>query len=37
MKMSKSISACARIASAEGENYLKGMCSAANYAWVNRR
>lgn len=29
--------ACARINSEEGQNYLKGMCSAANYAWVNRR
>lgn len=28
--------ACARINSIEGQNYLKGMCSAANYAWVNR-
>jgi len=28
--------ACARINSEEGQNYLKGMCSAANYAWVNR-
>ena len=28
--------ACARIHSEEGQNYLKGMCSAANYAWVNR-
>lgn len=28
--------ACARIGSEEGQNYMKGMCSAANYAWVNR-
>lgn len=28
--------ACARISSAEGQDYLKGMASAANYAWVNR-
>lgn len=28
--------ACARINSLEGQNYMKGMCSAANYAWVNR-
>ena len=28
--------ACARISSTEGENYLKAMASAANYAWVNR-
>lgn len=28
--------ACARIASAEGQNYLAGMAAAANYAWVNR-
>ncbi|EDV29731.1 uncharacterized protein TRIADDRAFT_18395 [Trichoplax adhaerens] len=28
--------ACARIASDEGQNYLKGMAAAANYAWVNR-
>ena len=28
--------ACARISSKEGENYLKAMASAANYAWVNR-
>ena len=28
--------ACARINSEEGQNYMKGMCSAANYAWVNR-
>ena len=28
--------ACARITSPEGENYLKAMASAANYAWVNR-
>ena len=28
--------ACARISSAEGEDYLKGMAAAANYAWVNR-
>lgn len=28
--------ACARISSTEGENYLKAMSAAANYAWVNR-
>ena len=28
--------ACARIHSQEGEDYLKGMAAAANYAWVNR-
>ena len=28
--------ACARIHSTEGQDYLKGMASAANYAWVNR-
>merc|ERR1712241_1321553 len=28
--------ACARIASQEGQDYLKGMSAAANYAWVNR-
>lgn len=28
--------ACARINSQEGEDYLKGMAAAANYAWVNR-
>ena len=28
--------ACARIASKEGDSYLKAMASAANYAWVNR-
>lgn len=28
--------ACARINSSEGQDYLKGMASAANYAWVNR-
>jgi tRNA-splicing ligase RtcB len=28
--------ACARITSKEGQNYLKAMASAANYAWVNR-
>ena len=28
--------ACARITSIEGENYLKAMAAAANYAWVNR-
>ncbi|XP_057297304.1 RNA-splicing ligase RtcB homolog [Hydractinia symbiolongicarpus] len=28
--------ACARINSKEGQNYLKGMAAAANYAWVNR-
>ncbi|XP_003384129.1 PREDICTED: tRNA-splicing ligase RtcB homolog [Amphimedon queenslandica] len=28
--------ACAKIKSKEGENYLKGMAAAANYAWVNR-
>ena len=28
--------ACAHIQSAEGQDYLKAMASAANYAWVNR-
>ncbi|MEE6477845.1 hypothetical protein FKM82_011653 [Ascaphus truei] len=28
--------ACARIMSNEGQDYLKGMASAGNYAWVNR-
>ena len=28
--------ACARINSLEGQDYLKGMAAAANYAWVNR-
>ena len=28
--------ACARIQSQEGQDYLKGMAAAANYAWVNR-
>merc|ERR1719379_375525 len=28
--------ACARIASEEGQNYLRSMSAAANYAWVNR-
>lgn len=28
--------ACARIHSAEGQDYLKAMAAAANYAWVNR-
>jgi len=28
--------ACARIHSTEGQNYLKAMSAAANYAWVNR-
>lgn len=28
--------ACARIRSEEGQNYLKGMAAAANFAWVNR-
>merc|ERR1719442_115274 len=28
--------ACARINSTEGQDYLKGMSAAANYAWVNR-
>lgn len=28
--------ACARINSVEGQNYLKGMAAAANFAWVNR-
>lgn len=28
--------ACAKINSAEGQDYLKGMAGAANYAWVNR-
>lgn len=28
--------ACARIKSEEGQNYLKSMAAAANFAWVNR-
>ena len=28
--------ACARVNSQEGQDYLKGMAAAANYAWVNR-
>uniref|UniRef100_A0A673K870 3'-phosphate/5'-hydroxy nucleic acid ligase n=1 Tax=Sinocyclocheilus rhinocerous TaxID=307959 RepID=A0A673K870_9TELE len=28
--------ACARITSPEGQDYLKGMAAAGNYAWVNR-
>lgn len=28
--------ACARIMSQEGQDYLKGMAAAGNYAWVNR-
>ena len=28
--------ACARIHSKEGQDYLKAMAAAANYAWVNR-
>lgn len=28
--------ACARISSTEGQDYLKAMAAAANYAWVNR-
>jgi tRNA-splicing ligase RtcB len=28
--------ACARINSKEGQDYLKGMAAAANFAWVNR-
>ena len=28
--------ACARISSKEGQEYLKGMACAANFAWVNR-
>ena len=28
--------ACARIGSKEGQDYLKGMSCAANFAWVNR-
>ncbi len=28
--------ACALIHSEEGQDYLKGMYAAANYAWVNR-
>ena len=28
--------ACARINSAEGQDYLKAMACAANFAWVNR-
>lgn len=29
--------ACAKITSSEGQNYLKAMAAAANYAWVNRQ
>jgi tRNA-splicing ligase RtcB len=29
--------ACAKIKSAEGQQYLKAMAAAANYAWVNRQ
>ena len=28
--------ACARINSPEGQDYLKAMATAANFAWVNR-
>lgn len=28
--------ACARIKSREGQDYLKAMSAAANFAWVNR-
>uniref|UniRef100_H2Z8E1 3'-phosphate/5'-hydroxy nucleic acid ligase n=1 Tax=Ciona savignyi TaxID=51511 RepID=H2Z8E1_CIOSA len=28
--------ACAHIGSQEGQDYLKAMCAAGNYAWVNR-
>ena len=28
--------ACSHINSTEGQNYLKAMAAAANYAWVNR-
>lgn len=28
--------ACARINSPEGQDYLKSMAAAANFAWVNR-
>jgi tRNA-splicing ligase RtcB len=28
--------ACARISSREGQDYLKAMAAAANFAWVNR-
>lgn len=28
--------ACARISSQEGQDYLKSMAAAANFAWVNR-
>lgn len=28
--------ACARIKSEEGQDYLKAMAAAANFAWVNR-
>ncbi|KAJ8411344.1 hypothetical protein AAFF_G00173500 [Aldrovandia affinis] len=28
--------ACARVTSEEGQDYLKGMAAAGNYAWVNR-
>ena len=29
--------ACARISSQEGQNYLKGMCAAANYGRIKTR
>lgn len=28
--------ACAHISSQEGQDYLKSMAAAANFAWVNR-
>jgi tRNA-splicing ligase RtcB len=28
--------ACARISSQEGQDYLKGMAAAANFAFINR-
>jgi len=28
--------ACARISSVEGQDYLRAMSAAANFAWVNR-
>lgn len=28
--------ACAHVTSPEGQDYLKGMAAAGNYAWVNR-
>lgn len=28
--------ACAHISSQEGQDYMKGMAAAANFAWVNR-